>query len=100
MTGYTIIDYQPRYSTNTKGFSIVNVSVSKDIFGDVINGSFINDDELDQLIKKITEEKLKEFISNARKYYNVEKARDEEIGRVQSEIFDEIINSSGVHEDR
>ena len=62
------------------------------MFGDKIDVNFINNDGYEQLIEKITKEKLKEFINKAKEYYNVEKERDEEIGRVQSETLDDMLN--------
>ena len=88
--GYTIIDYQPRYSKDTNGDSIVRVSVSKGQSGDSVDGEFVTKDELKELIEKVTKEKLIEYVSKAKEYYNAEKAKDEEIAKESEEELNEL----------
>ena len=68
--GYTVVDYQPRYSTNTKGKSIVKVSISKNALGsNMIKGTFASRSEIRELVEKVSKEKLEEVISRTKGYY-------------------------------
>lgn len=60
----------------------------------------MTEEEYKELIKKITEEKLNEFINKAKEYYNAQKERDEEINEVRRKIYDEAYsNFSNINEE-
>ena len=90
--GYYLIDYQPKFSTRTEGYSVAKVSIKSDKHdeGQVITGAFVYGEEYRKLREKIGRDKIREYFDLAKQFYDVAREKDEEIVRKCKEWIDDI----------